>query len=277
MTTTPISFIPIRDATQSVWRRPASFSFASDITQIPLADSELLLTSHHLPIAIDCLNDHPRVVAVIDPRFQRSPAIGADGQWQKGYLPLALRCLPFRTSGDAKNSDAIEIAVNLPEKDEPGIPLFSSDKSLSPEVRQIAGLLRRLEDGKQQLQKAAEQLLIAGVLTPLHLSRTPDAANSRARSFTVNKNEFSALSNARIALIAKDGFLPIDLATACIFSQRLMATLVSVATGETPLNTRIAAVPNTMDDFVTPLRLEVQIDDSELFSFEQYEKASGTK
>src|SRR5215813_13650899 len=92
----PIRFTALAGAQRETWRRPASFAFARQISQIPLSDSELLLTSHHLPIAIDYVDDRLQVVAITSSQFQRAPVVGADGRWQKGYMPIALRCLPFR-------------------------------------------------------------------------------------------------------------------------------------------------------------------------------------
>ena len=226
MPSEPIKFVPLADVSPPVWRKPTSSAFAQQISQIPLSDSELLLTSSRLPIAIDCLSDRPRVVGIIDARFQRSPAIGANGHWQRSYLPLALRCLPFRLASGKTDDSAIEMAVNLTHKDEPGIPLFSDNGALGTEVKNTIALLRRLEEGKKQLSDAASQLLIAGVLTPIRLGRQVVA--DTGRSFTVSRELFNALSGPRVALLTKDSFLPIDLATACIFSQRHLATLVSV-------------------------------------------------
>jgi hypothetical protein len=264
----PIQFKPLADVSPAVWRKPMSLAFAQQVSQIPLSDSEILLTSSCLPIAIDCISDRPRVVAIIDQRFQRSPVIGPNGQWQKGYLPLALRCLPFRLSGGTNDAGTIEMAVNLPQNDEPGSPLFAGTNRLSPEVNAIATLLRRLEGGKHQLQHAASQLLIAGVLTPIRLGRNPNGENGR--SFTVSRDQFNTLSGARAALLAKDSFLAIDLAVACIFSQRHLATLVSVApTSATTADASVAAAPAT-DEFINPVRLNVHIDDQTLFSYEHF-------
>lgn len=264
----PIQFKPLADISPAVWRKPTSFAFAQQVSQIPLSDSELLLTSSCLPVAIDCISDRPRVVAIIDQRFQRNPVIGPNGQWQKGYLPLALRCLPFRLSGGTTSTGVMEMAVNLPHTDEAGSPLFASPGRLSPEVNAIATLLRRLEDGKQQLQNAASQLLIAGVLTPIRLGRTPDGENGR--SFTVSRDQFNTLSGARTAQLAKDSFLAIDLAVACIFSQRHLATLVSVAPERTTTADASVSASQTMDEFINPVRLNVQVDDQALFSYDQY-------
>jgi len=272
MNSEPIQFKPIADVLPPVWHKPASLAFAQQVSQIPISDSELLLTSSCLPIAIDCISDRPRVVAIIDQRFQRNPVIGPNGQWQKGYLPIALRSLPFRLpSGSAGN---IEMAVNLPHKDEQGRPLFADQGQPSPEVAAIAAMLRRLEEGKQLLQQAAAQLLIAGVLTPIRLGRTP--SGETGRSFTVSRDQFNTLSGTRAALLAKDSFLAIDLAVACIFSQRHLATLVSVTAAAATTADAPGLPSPTIEDFINPVRLTAYVDDESLFSFEQYSNTERT-
>lgn len=272
--TEPIRFTAVADKQKTVWRRPKSFAIVGEISQIPLSDSELLLTSHYLPIAIDYVNDRPRVVAITNPRFQRAPAIGPNGQWLKGYLPIALRCLPFRSTPKPAENTVLEIALNLEEADEPGAPVFAADGKLSAAVNQIAALLQRLEDGKLELQRAAEKLLIADVLTPFQMTKLTSAKAAQSRSLTVDRNKFGALSNSRVAHLVRDGFLPIDLAAACIFSQRLLPMLVSVETGGAPADNRARVIHTGIDELTTAFGLDVQVDDSELFSFEQFEEVS---
>jgi hypothetical protein len=268
----PIRFISLPNGEKTSWRRLASYDFVNKISQIPVSDSELLLASHHLPIAIDSVNDGLQVVAITTSRFQRSPLIGADGQWQRGYLPIALRCLPFRAALGTSEAQQLEVAVNLAEVEGSALPIFSTDGSLSPEVERLRVLLRRLEQGKRQLQRAAEKLFIADVLTPFQMARLPGTPPARSRALTADLNKLAALSNSRAAHLAKDGFLPIDLAAACIFSQRLMPKLISVATG--PSQSEAAQRTDTSEPLLAALKSEVRIDGSELFSFELFDEMS---
>jgi hypothetical protein len=261
----PIRFERVRlDAT---WRRPVSFAFVSELGQIPISDSELLLSSHYLPIAIEHVDDGLQVVAITRPQFHRAPLIDANGGWLRSYAPLALRCLPFRAVSG--NSDALEIAPNLGQPAGPPLPLSSVDGAPTREIEQIMKLLRRLEAGKRRLQAAAEKLLIADVLAPFQLARLPGIAAISSRALTVDRNKFAALSSRRAAHIAKDDFLAIDLATACLFSQRLTPSLISIATE--PKNSTEAG---KNEEYSLDFRPSTQLDDTELFSFELF---SGTK
>jgi hypothetical protein len=45
-------FVPVDRVSGQNWQRPRSFAFATTLAHLPLADSEVLQTAHHLPIAI---------------------------------------------------------------------------------------------------------------------------------------------------------------------------------------------------------------------------------
>jgi hypothetical protein len=266
-----ILFATVGNGEPKVWRKPRSLRFAGEISYVPLSDSEILQTSHHLPIAIDYVADGPRVIAITDAAMQRTPLLSSDGRWLRGYTPIALRCLPFRLARSRQAPAGLEVALNLDCAGQPEVPLFSTDGTLTPEVQLILALLQRLEEGKRELRKAAEMLLIADVLTPFQIGRRAEGADP-ARVLTVDRNKFAALSNSRVAHLVKDGFLPIDLACACVFSQRLMPTLVPVAAGAAGPTSREKVIATGLDEFVTAWTLDVQVDDSELFSFERFEE-----
>lgn len=266
-----VEFAPVTTDGPISWRRPGSLGFVGDIGQMALSDSEILLSSHHLPIAIDHIGDRLEVVAMTAPQFQRAPLVNADGQWLRGYVPIALRCLPFRLTVNDAGAETLEIAATIQGSNGADIALRDADGAFTGEIRQIVGLLRRLEGGRQKLRAAAEKLLIADVLVPFRLARLPGSNPTHSRALTVDPNRFSALSNRRAAHLAKDDFLAIDLASACLFSQRLMPGPISVAS-ETKPASNVAAT--TSDEAVLGLRPTAQLDDSELFSFELFSKTS---
>ncbi len=235
-----------------------------------LSDSEILLSSHHLPIAIDHVGDRLEVVAMTAPQFQRAPLVNAEGQWLRGYVPIAMRCLPFRLTVNAAGAETLEIATAIQGNNGADIAMRDTEGAFTGEIRQIVGLLRRLEAGRQKLRAAAEKLLIADVLVPFRLARLPGSNSTQSRALTVDPNRFSALSNRRAAHLAKDDFLAIDLASACLFSQRLMPGPISVASEAKPATAAVA----TADEAVLGFRPTAQLDDSELFSFELFSKTS---
>lgn len=260
----PITFRRVRFEAATAWHPVSSFSFVNRLQQIPLSDSELLQSSHHLPIAIDCSDGVLQVVAITADQFQRNPLLSADGQWQRGYVPIALRCFPFRCSGET-----IEIATDTGVDADTTLPLLSSDGSATPEIKSIVALLRRLEAGRQRLHAAAERLFIADVLAPLQMMKVPGAAELSSL-LTVDRKKFDSLSARRIAQISREDFLPFDLATACLFSQRLTPAAISVARELTDVSASVHPVEQTGALFASG----TELDDSDLFSFETFNKVN---
>lgn len=268
---TSIEFTAVPTAASATWRRPGSLGFVNDIGPITISDTELLLSSHHLPIAIDHVAGRLEVVAMTAPQFQRAPLVSNGGQWQRGYVPLALRCLPFRLTVNDAGVETLEMAVAVQAGGGPDLPLRDAEGTFSGEIRQVVGLLRRLETGRQRLRAAAAKLLIADVLVPFRLANLPGSNSTHSRALTVDQNRFAALSNRRAAHLARDDFLAIDLAAACLFSQRLMPGPISVARERN----RASLTRDTgADDTVLDFRPTAQLDDSELFSFELFSKTN---
>jgi hypothetical protein len=161
------------------------------------------------------------------------------------------------------------MAAGLGDAKAPTSAVLGEDRKPTAEITKIVGQLRHLETGKRRLRAAAETLLLAGVLTPFQMMRLPASASSHSRVLTVDRNKFAALSHRRTALIAQDSFLPIDLAAACLFSQRLTPGLMPV--GSEPREAE--NVRRSLADHAVDFRSNAQLDDSELFSFEAFCKA----
>jgi hypothetical protein len=266
----PLVFSALSETRPQTWRRPDTFAFIDRIAQVPLSDSEILLCSHHLPIAITYLSEGPRVVAITDAQFQRTAVVAANGNWQRPYMPVALKCLPFRLSPGSDGKLAVEIAGKICEAEQGTLPTHREDGSLTPEIKNIVAVLHRLEEGKRALRKAAEMLLIADVLTPLRIARLAKTGTPGSGYLIVDRNKFAGLSKSRVAHLIKDSFLPIDLAAACMFSQRLMPTLVAVPGSRS--DHRDHALHIGTEEFSSPLPLNLQVDRSDLFSFERFEE-----
>jgi hypothetical protein len=262
----PIRYAPLPFTATAAWRKQESFAYVDRLAQIALSDSELLQSSHHLPIAIDLIGHQPQVVAVTAAQFQRTPLVDAEGRWRRGYAPIALRCLPLRLA--ERSADALEVAVDLEGRGATDMPVVDGDGAPTTEIRQVLGLLRRLEAGKRRLQAAAEKLLIADVLAPFQMMRAPGGASVQSRMLTVDRNKFAALSKRRALHIAREDFLAVDVAVACLFSQRLLPGPVSVAVDTRTDSESETSLPSTQ----LALKATTQLDDSELFSFEAFSK-----
>jgi hypothetical protein len=268
----PTNFQPVAKGAPQHWRRPRSFAFVQEMPHVPLSGAEILSAAHHLPVVVEYGRGGTSVVAITDPQLHRCPLTAADGKWLYGPLPIHLQCLPFRLSGGPGEEARLEVAIDPADADHPPQAMFSPDGALSPEVGEIVALLRRLEHGKQLLQRAAKMLLAADVLTffqPANLT-----GKMPHQYLTVDRSKFAALSNSRVAHLVRDSFLPLDLAAACILSQRLMPTLIPVATPALHGLSPDKLIQSGIDGLLSNLSVSAGVDDRGLFSFPHHESKS---
>jgi hypothetical protein len=263
-------FVPLDRVAGQSWRRPSSFAFATTLAHLPLADSEVLQTSHHLPIAIADTDDGIHVVALLHAGLTRVSPVGEDGRWRRSYMPIALRCLPFRLASPPGTAPTLEIAseLGIAPPGVKGAALTTTPDALQADLQPMATLLMRLEAGRQRLDRAAERLYLAGLLAGIE-----GMPAGYGPYLTVDPQALEDLTPERCAYLARDRFLPMDLVAACLFSRRLLpdhvARLASAPKRRRPDDrSTIAAEVNDLLQHVNDV--DVQIDDSELFSIDAF-------
>lgn len=211
-------FLPLRRLAHRRLSTPSDHRFVRTMPTLPVAASELHLSVHHLPLAF-VLGEEPRVVLVLDDRVLTRPLLDEDGQWRGGYRPIALRTHPFRLGATpaADPLDALEVPPDAgPLSADAGEPIADAAGRASPAVAALHRLLLGLSAGRRALCAALDRLIVADVVVPL--ASPPDLP-----LHTVDAGRLGALSPERLAALVRLDFLPVDLATATVFSQRLLA------------------------------------------------------
>lgn len=275
----PLRFEALGDGPGDIWRPPRQFRFLDRVGTVPLSDSELLQTSLYLPLAVQESAGTHEVVGVVHPGFQARSPVRADGRWGHFYMPIALRCLPFRRARQATDGGIpkLEIATDLDTDDDAVVqPLFAENGRLHQDLAGIISLLERLERGKARLASAAASLMAADLLVPLTSTNAANALAVDVKLLVIDPRRLRRLTPARTVALAADGFLPLDLATAFVFSSRLWASTLAPAPS-TDDDARIAIVDPASFGQHSPgaFAIELRIDDSSLFSFDTFAK-SGT-
>lgn len=270
----PLRFEALRDGPDDVWRRPRQFGFLDRLGAVPLSDSELLQTSLYLPLAVQEGAGAYEVVAVVHPAFLARPPLRADGRWGLSYMPIALRCLPFRNRGEAADGTAkIEMAADLAADDDSIVLPFAENGRMQQDLARVVALLDRLDRGKARLAGAAASLVAADLLVPLISTDAENALADDVKLLVIDPQRLWKLTSVRTVALAAGSFLPLDLATAFAFSSRLWAS-------------NLAPDRTTTDDARTPagdpapfgqhaqaaFAIELRIDDSSLFSFDTFAK-----
>lgn len=272
----PLHFEALGDRPGGVWRRPRQFRFLDRVGTVPLSDSELLQTSLYLPLAVQEGARPHEVVAVVHPDFLARPPVGTGGRWGQFYMPMALRCLPFRRAGRATGSiSTLQIATDLNADDDAvALPLFAENGRMHRDLTGVVSLLDRLEKGKARLARAAASLVAADLLVPLISTNPENALAVDVELLVIDPQRLRRLTPARTVALAADGFLPLDLATAFAFSSRLWAS--NLAPGRsTDDDAQIATVDSALfgQHAQGALAIELRIDDSSLFSFDTFVKS----
>jgi hypothetical protein len=257
-------FVPLPDSKLPGWKRLASARILADSYGCPIADSELLLCSHHLPLAIVESDLGLDVIALTGAAFTLSAAVAQDGRWIPPYSPIALRCLPLAVDLAGNRL----IAPRLMSAKGPVIPFEAEDGGPSRELAAVTGLLTRLDEGRRKLRRAAERLFVAGLLAPLRSTDPIERLPSGPKLYSVDEAALEAMTGPRTAHLANENFLPLDLAGACVFSRRLLKPFISLSPEETDGEPVYHGRAN-LDDFVQgAVELDVELDRSELFDLD---------
>lgn len=273
----PFQFDALVDRPDGVWRRPRRFGFVDRVGAVPLSDTELLQTSHHLPLAVREVCGTLEVIAVIHSAFLANPAVRAEGRWLPRYMPIALRCLPFRRSDrDASKAGALEIARDLDAGDDAvALPCIEDGGRLHQDVAAINALLERLDVGRARLARAAASLMAADLLAPLASTNPQEALADDVRLLVVHPGHLQRLTHARTVALASDGPLALDLATAIVFSSRLWKSHLSPhPAGDSDGHRHAGDVFSVDSHSRNAFPFDLRIDDSSLFSFEAFEEGN---
>jgi len=250
------------------WSRPKTYSFLRDWKHVPISDSELLQVSHHLPVGVRVENDLPVVVAILDPGYHRTPVLDSRGRWRPPYVPLVLRCLPFHLAGDGEPSEAdLRVAENLGLVGPQGENAVATpDGRISAQTRSVFKALCEARAGQQRLSAAADKLLIAGSLMAFE-STGPDGPDLGEAAFlTVNARQFDSLSGLRLCAAVRDDFLALELAGACLFSQRHLPPQVGTRSEPSAEPASLYDIAADLDYVIRGIqKIGVNLDSSDLF------------
>ncbi|MBM0204742.1 SapC family protein [Micromonospora sp. STR1s_5] len=211
-----LGFRPVGKGEQGRWFPPTDFRFVPGLDTIPLSDSELLQTSHHLPLLVEVDGPTTRVVAGVSPALVRQSVVDEQGRWLRAYMPLALRCLPFhlgvpKTGEIARGTLMISDAFTGEQGGAEG-PAQNVDRLPSPAA--MTATLVAATTGMAKLGHAADRLVLADLLVPI------GERGGGPELFTLSLDRLGKFTAHRAAALVLDSFLPMHLLFAMVFSRR---------------------------------------------------------
>lgn len=268
----PLAFMPLKDFERAGWRRPSAFFWLDRVGVLPIADTEFMALSHFCPLAIELHERGLRPVAIVRSPMVSHRLLADDGRWRPPYVPMALRCMPFRPGP----GDAIEVSAELAESQtdsDQAFEMAGKKGGRSQAFATIVTLLARIQQSAPRLENAAKVLMALELVEPV-------AGLPRELAgplYTVRLDSLLSLSASGLLGLTADACCPLELATALAFSRRWLAAGAAGASGRPFGPARHGPHRQVLDQHIAePLDEPLGLDDSPLFSFDDFrERAAG--
>jgi hypothetical protein len=188
-----------------VWRRFTSYRFAADEHWVAVAGEELIQVALGLPLAFRHEDGAWRAMALLGLQEGKSLCVDAEGRWQSGYVPAALRSQPFGVQPGQPQQLCID-------EDSPwlidgvvGEPLFDEKGNLAALVHKTHTFLKTWELGCRRLGAKAELLAQAEVLRPW---QSPGLAGLPTL-YRVDEARWNALGDRSFLALRHRGVIPL--------------------------------------------------------------------
>lgn len=133
-----------------------------------------------------------------------------NGRWLADYMPSMLRTYPFATARVDGQRHVVCIDRSAPGWSETeGTPLFEADGQPSALLRDVQGVLDRLEGEMARTRAACDRLLAHDLLAEKRFDATlPDGQKLSVGGFlTVDEAKFGALGDAALLELHRSGVL----------------------------------------------------------------------
>ena len=187
---------------------------------LPVSHTEFHLASLYFPLAVRFEDGLPVLGLILSARYSKRAPLDAARKWQGGYRPIALRCAPFDFAAGGANP--LDMLLKDPSRDlaeAGGIPIVDRNGEPSPLIREIHRWSGLLQETNAKFAPALDQLLIANLLVPLAAA---DEISDEPPLYIIDGARFTACAAKAFAAMSRHRFTAIDIAAACLSSQRLL-------------------------------------------------------
>jgi hypothetical protein len=213
------------------------FVFAQEKLIVSLVSSELAHALWHLPIGFSLNGGKASVVGLMGLVANENLFVTAQGQWQGGYIPAALRAIPF---GVVPNEDGSGQIVVIQDdgghfSSTTGTPLFDAHGQATEFLQNMLNFLNAYKQNEAATARALVAITEADVLQPWDLNFTaPDGqAQKIVDLFCIDPEKFDALTPEQLVNLHATGAL--SLIYAHFFSLPSIAALEKMAREREPV------------------------------------------
>ncbi|WP_409524942.1 SapC family protein [Nitrincola sp. MINF-07-Sa-05] len=155
------------------WKRVDNFAFASQRNLIPVVGSEVAKLASSLPLGFIKVADRFMMVAMTSMQPGINYFIMPDGNWLGDYVPVDLRCHPFKLlkpDNHPKKVLCIDQDCGLIAEAGEGESFFDEQGKPSPVMQSVIEFLSQVEQNREATQIAVNVLAEANLLKPWELT-----------------------------------------------------------------------------------------------------------
>jgi hypothetical protein len=240
---------------------------------IPVAATEFLFVAHLLPLVITVDRKGHDLMMIVSPSTLVRQIVAPGNVWMAPYQPVFLRALAFQLVAQPVNDPLQDLLPNARAAlltADAGEPVVGIDGQPTPFVRNLHQLLITAQTGREGLKQALEDLLIAGVATPLdNKAKALTAGLERPpRLYSVSPSRLAQLSPLVVGRLARNSFLAIEMAHAIAFSRRWLKP--ALLPDEPLPQSAVSAMADAISRPAQAMRVEplaMGFDESDLFQF----------
>lgn len=212
------------------WIKPIDFSFARGDHVALMGLNELAKASLSLPLGF--IRHEGAILPVVVQGLlpNQNLLMGADGRWLADYIPLTYRLKPFYLARQGTDQAILcaDHSLGLIHDGPAGYEFFAADKTLSPELGNVAKQLGELENQRMLAQRIGAVLEELGLLEPWVLQVQYDNTTRQVEGlYRVNEQRLVKLPLESLGKLRDCGGLMVCYAQ--LFSMNHMPHLGAIA------------------------------------------------
>ncbi|MFO1162423.1 MAG: SapC family protein [Reyranellaceae bacterium] len=235
--------VPVSRGTHAgqLWRRLASYAFSARESYVPICGGEFGRIAATMPFAFIDFAGELVPVALLSLTPGVNLFVGPDGRWVGSYIPLLLRCYPFRlfrASDTNQYSLCVDAEADSCSDSAAATELFyDAEGNLAPATKAVFDALVQFEQNRLATLRAVAALVEAGVVCPWAVKiEDGDREKTLARLHRVDEKALGDVGDDVFLRLRKAG------AIAIAYAQLLSMAQLTVLSQLSDLRRRINQV-----------------------------------